>query len=39
MGMNVFVGLRYAVWSDGDPDEIASRVNALIARGIAAEPE
>ncbi len=39
MGMNVFVGLRYAVWSDEDPDEIASRVNALIARGIVAEPD
>lgn len=36
MGMNVFVGLRYAVWGDGDPDEIATEVNALVARGIAA---
>ncbi|MBD2842740.1 TetR/AcrR family transcriptional regulator [Erythrobacter rubeus] len=39
MGMNVFVGLRYAVWADkGEArpsDEIASAVNALLAKGIA----
>lgn len=41
MGMNVFVGLRYAVWGDQDngpertPDEVAQIVNDLLARGIA----
>jgi len=39
MGMNVFVGLRYAIWGDQhaqvDPStkEVAERVNALLARG------
>lgn len=41
MGMNVFVGLRYVVWSEeeGDeafsPEEIAARVNRLLAQGVA----
>ena len=38
MGMNVFVGLRYVVWgqgNEGDPDTIAARVNRLLAQGIA----
>lgn len=37
MGMNVFVGLRYAVWGDDSgkaPDAIARRVNRLLAKGI-----
>jgi AcrR family transcriptional regulator len=42
MGMNVFVGLRYAVWDDGDTaqggaksvDEVAAAVNRLVARGL-----
>lgn len=42
MGMNVFVGLRYAVWNEGaGPDgaplpveEVAAAANALIARGL-----
>lgn len=42
MGMNVFVGLRYAVWADGGGagddalslDEVAARVNALVASGL-----
>ena len=38
MGINVFVGLRYAVWADEGEDEplatIAARVNRLLARGI-----
>lgn len=42
MGMNVFVGLRYAVWNEGDLaggeprplEEVAAVVNALIARGL-----
>jgi len=40
--MNVFVGLRYAVWADaggaGDDalslEEVAARVNALVASGL-----
>ena len=38
MGMNVFVGLRYAVWGDGERSsaDIADAVNALLAKGIAA---
>lgn len=43
MGMNVFVGLRYVVWgeagrgggADLTPEAIASRVNRLLARGVA----
>ena len=42
MGMNVFIGLRYAIWaSEADPlshEEVAERVNALLKRG-AARPE
>lgn len=39
MGMNVFVGLRFAVWGDSEPDarspeELAKAVNALLADGI-----
>lgn len=40
MGMNVFVGLRYAVWDDQDAasgrtlDQVAQIVNDLLARGI-----
>ena len=45
MGMNVFVGLRFVVWGDGDregeadaapsPEDIAARINRLLAEGIA----
>ena len=39
MGMNVFLGLRFAVW--GEPDErmepIAATANDLIARGLVAD--
>lgn len=38
MGMNVFLGLRYAIWArPGDPDfeKIASRANVLLAKGLA----
>ena len=38
MGMNVFLGLRYAIWAkDGDASlvEVAARANALLAGGIA----
>ncbi len=38
MGMNVFVGLRFAVWGDADRDpsldEVAQGVNRLLAKGI-----
>jgi AcrR family transcriptional regulator len=38
MGMNVFLGLRYAIWArEGDPDlsDVAAAANRLLARGIA----
>ena len=39
MGMNVFVGLRYAIWaSDADTlshEDIAKRINHLLSRGAA----
>lgn len=36
MGMNVFLGLRYAVWTDeNDSAEIAARANDFIANGLA----
>lgn len=38
MGMNVFLGLRYAIWTqEGDPETgaVAEAANALLARGIA----
>ena len=38
MGMNVFLGLRYAIWSAPDdpaPDEVAKRANRLLAKGLA----
>jgi AcrR family transcriptional regulator len=36
MGMNVFLGLRYAVWSDGEPqDEISAAARSMLERGIA----
>jgi len=38
MGMNVFLGLRYAIWTQAeDPPatEVAAAANALLARGIA----
>ena len=36
MGMNVFVGLRYAVWGDGQrsSQDIAAAVNRLLAQGV-----
>ncbi len=35
MGMNVFLGLRYAVWSDDkSPDAVAQLANDLLKRGI-----
>ncbi|QPC99263.1 TetR/AcrR family transcriptional regulator [Qipengyuania soli] len=38
MGMNVFLGLRYAIWArEGDPDaaEVAAAANRLLQSGIA----
>jgi AcrR family transcriptional regulator len=35
MGMNVFLGLRYAVWSDETaPDEVAECANSILREGI-----
>lgn len=38
MGMNVFLGLRYAVWGEGElsAEEVAAIANDLLARGILA---
>lgn len=35
MGMNVFLGMRYAVWDDEDPDRIATIAADILGRGIA----
>ncbi len=38
MGMNVFLGLRYAIWGEGEKwssDEVAQAANDLLANGIA----
>ncbi|WP_247711342.1 TetR/AcrR family transcriptional regulator [Qipengyuania gelatinilytica] len=38
MGMNVFLGLRYAIWrEEGDPDSegVARAANAMLAKGVA----
>ncbi|WP_294076958.1 TetR/AcrR family transcriptional regulator [Sphingomonas sp.] len=38
MGMNVFLGLRYGVWSEDAPtDEIADTIAQMLARGLAAD--
>jgi AcrR family transcriptional regulator len=36
MGINVFLGLRFGVWGDEDPDAVARHANALIANGMKA---
>jgi len=36
MGANVFLGLRFAVWGNGDPDEVAAAANRLLSEGLAA---
>jgi AcrR family transcriptional regulator len=36
MGANVFLGLRYAVWGNGDPEEVAAAANLLLRDGLAA---
>lgn len=39
MGMNVFLGLRYAVWTqDRSPAEVAEIANAILRKGMAARP-
>ena len=35
MGMNVFIGLRFGVWGEEDPDKVAGHANALMRDGIA----
>lgn len=36
MGMNVFLGLRYAVWSDGEPEEeVSAAARSMLEHGIA----
>lgn len=38
MGMNVFLGLRYGIWSEEkSAEEIAEIANGILAGGIAAE--
>ncbi|AOR78266.1 TetR/AcrR family transcriptional regulator [Novosphingobium resinovorum] len=34
MGMNVFLGLRYAVWDDAEAEEIAELANSILRDGI-----
>jgi AcrR family transcriptional regulator len=34
MGMNVFLGLRFAVWGNEDPERVAAIANDLITRGL-----
>jgi AcrR family transcriptional regulator len=34
MGINVFLGLRFAVWSKEDPERVAAIANELVARGL-----
>ncbi|MDH7639335.1 TetR/AcrR family transcriptional regulator [Sphingomonas oryzagri] len=35
MGMNVFLGLRYGVWTDdGDPSEVAKAASEMISSGL-----
>jgi AcrR family transcriptional regulator len=36
MGANVFLGLRFAVWGNGDPEEVAAVANRLLRDGLAA---
>jgi len=34
MGMNVFLGLRYAVWQDGDPEQVSLMASELLRSGL-----
>lgn len=39
-GMNVFLGMRYGLWDDSiKPAEVAAIANAMLAKGIAREPD
>jgi AcrR family transcriptional regulator len=37
MGANVFLGLRYSVWSSGDSARVAAVTNRLLRKGLANE--
>lgn len=34
MGMNVFLGLRFAVWGNEDPDQVAAVANRILRQGL-----
>ena len=34
MGMNVFLGLRFAVWGDGDAERVAEIANRILREGL-----
>ncbi len=34
MGMNVFLGLRFGVWSKADPDKVTAYANSLLRDGL-----
>ena len=34
MGANVFLGLRFGVWGQADPEEVAGVMNRLLERGL-----
>ena len=34
MGMNVFLGLRFGVWGDEDPDTVAKIANRMLRDGL-----
>ena len=36
MGMNVFLGLRFGVWDNADPDQVAAYANAMLRDGLEA---
>ena len=36
MGANVFLGLKYSVWSSGDPKRVADAASRLLRRGLQA---
>jgi AcrR family transcriptional regulator len=35
MGMNVFLGLRFGVWDDQDPERVAAEASKMLSEGIA----
>jgi AcrR family transcriptional regulator len=35
MGINVFLGLRFVVWGEEDPDAVAAVVNVMLREGLA----